>query len=195
MPGCNKRYTDPSSLRKHVRTHGHYFNGENESKTPKSKSSDQRGSSPQNKSPPIPSSPSPSCGNQKLFSIPTSCMLPQSVPAHYMSPHGIFPSNPMLSSAVLTGGLQTISVPPADSFVTVSPSSPIKLEMESEKLSVENKCQEGPLDLTTSSPPTGSDVDVGDREGPHFSQNGNSSIHSALFGDDWFNKVVHFVVL
>ena len=25
MPGCDKRYTDPSSLRKHVKTHGHYF--------------------------------------------------------------------------------------------------------------------------------------------------------------------------
>lgn len=25
MPGCEKRYTDPSSLRKHIKTHGHYF--------------------------------------------------------------------------------------------------------------------------------------------------------------------------
>lgn len=178
MPGCNKRYTDPSSLRKHVRTHGHYFNGENESKTSKSKSPDQLRSSPHNKSPPIPPNSSPSCISQKLFSISTSCILPQSVPAHYMSPHGIFPSNPMLSSAVLPGGLQAMSVPAADGMVTVSPSSP--LDFDSDKLSLESKCQDGPLDLTTSSPSTGSDV--GDREGPNFHQNGNS-IHGALFGD------------
>lgn len=181
MPGCNKRYTDPSSLRKHVRTHGHYFNGENESKTSKSKSPDQLRSSPNNKSPPIPPNSSPSCISQKLFSISTSCILPQSVPAHYMSPHGIFPSNPMLSSAVLQGGLQAMSVPAADGMVTVSPSSP--LDFESDKLSLESKCQDGPLDLTTSSPSTGSDV--GDREGPNFHQNGNSTIHGTLFGDEW----------
>lgn len=180
MPGCNKRYTDPSSLRKHVRTHGHYFNGENESKSSKSKSPDQLRSSPNNKSPLIPPNSSPSCISQKLFSISTSCILPQSVPAHYMSPHGIFPSNPMLSSAVLPGGLQAMSVPAADGMVTVSPSSP--LDFESDKLSLESKCQDGPLDLTTSSPSTGSDV--GDREGPNFHQNGNSSIHGTLFGDE-----------
>ncbi|XP_062569107.1 zinc finger protein ZIC 3-like [Saccostrea cucullata] len=183
MPGCNKRYTDPSSLRKHVRTHGHYFNGENDSKSSKSKSPELRRSPPENPSPPISSNPSPTSVNQKLYSIPTSCILQQSMPAHYMSPHGIFPSNPMLSSAVLTGGLQSMSIPAADSLVTVSPSSPIKLDIESDKLSLETKCQDGPLDLTTSSPSTGSDVDVGDRDGPHF-QNVNSSMHSALFEDE-----------
>ena len=188
MPGCNKRYTDPSSLRKHVRTHGHYFNGENDGKTPKSKSPDQGRSPPHNKSPPIPSNiSSPSCVNQKFFGISTSCpILPQNVPTHYMSPHCIFPSNPMLSSAMLSSGsLQPMSVPPVDAMVTVSPSSPIKLDIESDKLSLESKCQDGPLDLTTSSPSTGSDG--GDREGPHFHQNGSSSIHGTFFGDEWSN--------
>jgi hypothetical protein len=78
----------------------------------------------------------------------------------------------MLSSTILTQAstTHTISTQTEGVIVSLSPNSPLKVDINGEKLGTEedDKCQEGPLDLSTS-PSTESDILVGHRESSNFS--------------------------
>lgn len=182
MPGCNKRYTDPSSLRKHVRTHGHYYrSGESDNLSSKSKNHLTQ------MLPNIPSSVPSHHGLlplttvtppvNRLLPLSPNGLLPSTVSPQLLSVHSAmnvsnFTSNPLLSSAILTNPVptQTISTQTDSVSASLPPGSPIKMDLNgAEKIAVdsEGKCQDGPLDLTTS-PTTDSDIDVGERENVNF---------------------------
>ena len=156
MPGCNKSYTDPSSLRKHVKTHGHYFRGDQPLLA--------EGSS------------KVKClQNNTVVTLTGNGVLNHSLPTQVISiQHGNvvhiskLASNPLLTSTVLTPG--GVSMPsqlcasqadmssqlPASGPVTIVPESAAIKDLpgggaeESSLLEEERKCQETPLDLSTS---------------------------------------------
>ncbi|CAG2208142.1 GLIS2 [Mytilus edulis] len=180
MPGCNKRYTDPSSLRKHVRTHGHYYREENG----KQKSSKVSSTMPQQQ-PIFPSvklqipsvSQSPTSPVNPLMSMSPNKLMPHSIPTHIHPLHNIlhvsnFTSNPMLSSTILTPSSATHSTSTQTEgvIISLSPNSPLKMDIGGEKLGNEedDKIQDGPLDLSTS-PSAESDILVGHRDSSTFS--------------------------
>lgn len=173
MPGCNKRYTDPSSLRKHVRTHGHYFREGNEKQKFKLSPSLPQ---PQ---PMFPSSKmqvsSPVSPINPMMTLSPNKLLTHSMASHIHPLHNIlhvsnFTSNPMLSSTILmqSSATQTISTQTEGVVVSLSPNSLLKVDINGEKLEEDDKCQDGPLDLSTS-PSTESDILVGHRDGSNFS--------------------------
>jgi len=195
MPGCNKRYTDPSSLRKHVRTHGHYYR-ENERQLSKTKSAFSSN---------IPSAPMSPSGLQHLHHSPSHpaissppisrllALSPGSVIPHTLSPHMLpvhnmmhvtnFPSNPLLSSTMLSPLVttQTTSTQTEGMITSLSPISPIKLNLSNDKSpdDSDEKCQDGPLDLTTntsSEPDT--EMDDSDRDNANFPSSKWELIHS-----------------
>ncbi|XP_060063524.1 zinc finger protein GLIS2-like [Ylistrum balloti] len=193
MPGCNKRYTDPSSLRKHVRTHGHYYR-ENEKQIAKNNKSLYLSNIPTPVSPSLTtSSPHGSIHsppvNRFLPLSPGSILPPSPMPSQLMSVHNImhvssFTSNPLLSSTMLSTPVtttQTTSTQTDRILSSLSPTSPIKLDLSTDKSSddQDEKCQDGPLDLTTNtSSETDTDIEVGDREVSNFSTSKWDLIHS-----------------
>lgn len=177
MPGCNKRYTDPSSLRKHVRTHGHHFREGNDKQKFKTSTPLPQPMYPSSKlqlTPPTMPQTSPV---NPLMTLSPNKLMPHNMPLHMHPLHNIlhvsnFTSNPMLSSTILTQAstTHTISTQTEGVIVSLSPNSPLKVDINGEKLGTEedDKCQEGPLDLSTS-PSTESDILVGHRESSNFS--------------------------
>lgn len=170
MPGCNKRYTDPSSLRKHVRTHGHYFreNGLSNNSSVHSTSPTAQNNNLDQLSPTgsIINSSVPSSNS----SVPSSIQNLQSPMFHFsplanmeggqvgriMQLPGLA-SNPLLSSTILTNSVLTNSISTQTEGVvtmttqTPSPqSSPKKVFHEGALVDSDEKCQECPLDLSTS---------------------------------------------
>lgn len=172
MPGCNKRYTDPSSLRKHVRTHGHYYREEDE------KNRNKIPASLQQQQPIFPVtklqiSPSPM---NPMMTMSPSKLMPHNMPTHLHPLHNVlhvssFTSNPMLSSTILThsSATQTISTQTEGVIVSISPNSPLKVDIGGEKFGGEDydKSQDRPLDLSTS-PSNESDILTGHREHSNF---------------------------
>ncbi|XP_069130704.1 zinc finger protein GLIS2-like [Argopecten irradians] len=193
MPGCNKRYTDPSSLRKHVRTHGHYYR-ENEKQIAKNNKSLYLSNIPTPLSPSLPpSSPHPSVHSppvNRFLPLSPGSIIPHSpMPSQMMSVHNImhvsnFTSNPLLSSTMLSTPVtttQTTSTQTDRILSSLSPTSPIKLDLSTDKSSddQDEKCQDGPLDLTTNtSSETDTDIEVGDRDDSNFSSSKWDLIHS-----------------
>lgn len=162
MPGCNKRYTDPSSLRKHVRTHGHYFreNGRSENSSVHSTSPTAQNNKLGQLSPTgsvnvaVPSSiqnlQSP------LFHFPPHANMEGSHVGRIMQIPGLA-SNPLLSSTIITNSVLTNSISTQTDGViaiatkTPSPqSSPKKVLHDGALMETDEKCQECPLDLSTS---------------------------------------------
>lgn len=163
MPGCIKRYTDPSSLRKHVRTHGHYFreNEQSENSVVHSKSS----SSQNNKLEQL--SPSVSIINSTVPSSSVNVQPPQfqfaPLPGIDITHSGRlmqipgFSSTPLLSSAILSNSVltntistQTDGVATMATRKTLQQPSPQKVIQEDALSELNDKYQECPLDLSTS---------------------------------------------
>lgn len=180
MPGCNKRYTDPSSLRKHVRTHGHYYREEDEKNRNKAPVS-----LPQHQPVfPITKIQIPSSPMNPVMTMSPSKLVPHNMPPHIHPLHNVlhvssFTSNPMLSSTILTQATQSISTQTEGVIVSVSPNSPLKVEISGEKYVTDDydKSQDRPLDLSTS-PSTESDILTGHREHSNFNAGKWELIHS-----------------
>ena len=161
MPGCNKRYTDPSSLRKHVRTHGHYYreNGQSDNSSVHSTNSNSQN----NKADSL--SPTGSINS----TVPSNIQNLQSTMFHFSPLTNLeaahvggrliqlpqLASNPLLSSTILTNSVLTNTISTqTEGVVTMttqmlSPQSSPKKGF-SEGALLDEKCQECPLDLTTS---------------------------------------------
>ena len=198
MPGCNKRYTDPSSLRKHVRTHGHYYRDEEKPKSKVPSTSPPTPTStvivhplrtvvPQSptKSPSMITSP-PILSTQSIItgaSLMTTPSLTRLMPVSPMVPTLMhipnYTSNPLLSSTILTPMSTHTVTAHADNIMTISPTSPMKLELNTDKSSQDpDKCQDGPLDLSTSTqsdPDT--EIDVVEQDSANFASSKWELLH------------------
>ena len=174
MPGCSKRYTDPSSLRKHVRTHGHFFreNEQSENSQVHSSISGAQNFQLEQVSPPggvsmpvltgIPTIPQPGIPTipQPLFQYPPLAAMETGGHAGRMIQLPGFSPNPLLSSTILTNSVLTNNISTqTDNIVTIatqrtSPQlsnlSPKKDMQGSTFMESDDKCQESPLDLSTS---------------------------------------------
>ena len=166
MPGCNKRYTDPSSLRKHVRTHGHYFRENEQAENSPLHSTNSGAHSFQLEQ----VSPTGSVDTSVVSGI-------QNIPPtlfQYSPLAGIevgghagriiqlpgFSPNPLLSSTILTNSVLTNNISTqTEGIVTIatqrtSPQlsnlSPKKEIQDGAFMESDDKCQECPLDLSTS---------------------------------------------
>ena len=155
MHGCSKRYTDPSSLRKHVKTHGHNHTSPTDTTSELTARDDRdyvitraittHASSIHTTHPTV-SIPG------TILTVPsTPTPLPVSLPAHMISIHGVqfsaLASNPLLSSAVVCGQGQTspLVIPDSPSKDLPSVSDLPLLGEVTSKL----PDQEMPLDLST----------------------------------------------
>ena len=150
MPGCNKRYTDPSSLRKHVRTHGHYYRGEvlQPAKIPLS-------SLATSIPPPLPAGIISLRSNGVILHQPQSS---QFLPKHSSLTPGIqtvAQSNTLLSTGIFNGTISMVTSHVADLLPrTATPLSIPILKVE-QAASVgapkeSEKSQDAPLDLSRS---------------------------------------------
>ncbi|KAK3100028.1 hypothetical protein FSP39_013647 [Pinctada imbricata] len=152
MPGCNKRYTDPSSLRKHVRTHGHYFRSESDPTNSRS-SCTNNNSTTHHTSLTSNTSNNSTANHLSLSSIPSTknnqptqlnglasnSVVHQTIGPVLFSVHNLIQpvaSNPLLSSALLTTGCSNPTRQShTDNITNISPTSPFKLDLQAGKLS------------------------------------------------------------
>ena len=173
-PGCHKRYTDPSSLRKHIKTHGHFFR------------SRERDLQPQNdhlaQASPVTlmtkDLTKPITGNA-LLTLTQSGILNHSLPTQVISIQGnmlhisTLASNPLLSSTVTSvvnsHRHSTSTQTDVASDVTLTAvDSPVKELQEAGILDEGGKEQETPLDLSTSPILAGHQDDSSDTNGTHY---------------------------
>lgn len=156
LPGCNKRYTDPSSLRKHVRTHGHYLYDTADSSKIKQDSSQSIS---------ILTLPANVMTNPAIcrdgLTNQANCRDGLTNPLlsfqnNIMHTPGLM-SNPLLSSTIINSPITTqTTATQTDKLsvsLAVSPESPthkVDLGQDGSILETEGKCQDSPLDLSTS---------------------------------------------
>lgn len=94
MPGCHKRYTDPSSLRKHIKAHGHFITREQQ---------ELLKLQPPTKAPPLMAN-GPYLGGAQII-VPN--------PAALFGSHGLplpLPQAPLDLSTLACGGLSTAAI-------------------------------------------------------------------------------------